>query len=209
MPKRVLIFDLETTGLFKPCMKAPLLGEDTDAPEPVSICWKFFAQEEMKYFICKPTRASSPESEKVHKITKEMIAAEGVDTSLVLDDFLRDALSADMIVGHNVYFDRKVVRATLLRMKRADDLAAFERIPASCTMLAGHSIFRFPVPGHPERNKWPKLVELAAKVGVEVDETKTHDARYDVSLTEKCLARIFNTVAKRVHDPERQEAVND
>jgi len=208
-PRNVYIFDLETTGLFAPHMRSPISSPFTDSPEPVTMCWKRLGSAESNYYICKPLRPSTARAEEIHKITADIIEAEGVDTNEVLDKFLRDVLQADLIVGHNVYFDRKVVRAALLVRKRMEDLAAFDLVPAACTMLAGHSIFRFSVPGSPTRNKWPKLVELAAQVGVPVDMAATHDARYDVMLTEKCLQRIYRVVISRVLNPRRLEVRND
>jgi len=40
--------------------------------------------------------------------------------------------------------------------------------------------------------KWPRLNELAPKLGIEFDESKLHDSRYDVEITTQCFLELIS-----------------
>ena len=76
-----------------------------------------------KDFIIKPNGFVIPEtSSNIHGITTERALKEGIDLSIVLDLFDNDLKQADIIVGHNIDFDIKVVRAEMYRLNREDVL---------------------------------------------------------------------------------------
>ena len=55
------------------------------------------------------------ESENIHKITDEISQTKGVDIKKELIDFNKAIITADIIVGHNISFDKKVIMAECYR----------------------------------------------------------------------------------------------
>ncbi len=185
-----LIFDVETTGLFQPSFQADIRHPTTVSPDIVSICWHMDGAPS-NYFILKTNTPSHPKALAVHKITPEIMAEQGKDPETVMRAFLHDVERADIIVGHNVRFDRKVVRAWLLKRGWAKELEMFEAKQPVCTMLGALEVWDFP------RRKWPTLTELATKAGVKIDDSKTHNAQYDVDITKQCYHVMASITKKR------------
>lgn len=66
-----------------------------------------------------PDHANLPEeSIAIHKITREISQRKGIPLEEILDRFFHQVMtSADLIVGHNIAFDKIVVRIALARYK--------------------------------------------------------------------------------------------
>lgn len=187
----VILFDTETTGLIEPNMEASLYDASTVAPDIVSMCWKQVGGIS-NYFVMKTDTPSHPKALHVHKITPEVMAAVGKDPETVMRAFLGDVKNATFIVAHNVRFDRKVVRAFLLKRGWLEELEMFESKVFLCTMLGAMNIWDFP------RNKWPKLKELADKAGVAMDTSLAHNAEYDVKILEGCFVVLASKYADKL-----------
>ena len=181
----VVVFDTETTGLFRPSIAADLRDPSTIAPEPVSLCWKEVGRAMCNYFVMKTETASDPKALAVHKITPEVMAEVGHDSDKVMRAFLECVKDASLLVGHNIRFDRKVIRAYLIKRGWAEELEMFESKPCACTMTGALIVFDMP-----PKSKWPKLQELCKMCGVEVDAEALHNARYDVQMTEQCFVKM-------------------
>jgi len=115
-----LFFDIETTGI-------PNKGDNWETdynnfPHIVQIAWMVYRDNELiEQFerIIKPDGWSIPEEvSKIHGISEDMALKNGDDEKFVLDIFINSAISADKIIGHNIYFDTSIVKASLLRLGR-------------------------------------------------------------------------------------------
>ena len=79
----------------------------------------------------------------VHHITREKIATAPPENRATIQDalneFLDDVKQVDVVVGHNVQFDRKMVVAELLRLSAEDNLPQLqdmmEESNFECTMV--------------------------------------------------------------------------
>ena len=149
----------------------------------------------------------SENSMKVHHITREKIASVPVENRstilYALNEFLDDVKKAEVVVGHNVQFDRKMIVAELLRLSVKDNLPQIsdmmEDSNFECTMVATTPIckLRFKQKytdkktGKPKvfyKIKNPKLKEAYKYFfGYEPAGDALHDALVDVVV---CL-RIF------------------
>lgn len=89
--------------------------------------------------------------------------------------------SPDVVVGHNlVAFDWVILTNWLLRTLAGESFI-LPVVPAlSDTMKRGSLMIYGP------NGKWPKLKDLARELKVEVDETKLHNALYDIDLCAQC-----------------------
>ena len=97
-----------------------------------------------------------------------------------VEDFISDV---DVFVGHNVErFDMKFIAGHI-------ESCGLKEYYTFDTMI--HNTPHIKMPGNGRyKYKSPKLEETAEYYGIEVDKTKTHDARYDVTLTVKILKEM-------------------
>lgn len=109
-PNHILFFDTETTGI------------DVHKDRVVEIAW-LLATAAVEIIledsrIIKPDGFTIPEeSTKIHGISTEVAISEGEDLSKVFSDFFSDMEDADLLVGHNLQYDRIIIRSECLRVK--------------------------------------------------------------------------------------------
>ncbi|MTI21708.1 DNA polymerase III subunit alpha [Fulvivirga sp. RKSG066] len=202
-----LIFDTETTGLPHN-YSAPITDLD-NWPRLVQIAWQLHDGDgsllSSENYIVKPEGFTIPfNSEKVHGISTKRALEEGHDLAEVLQKFKSDLERTQVVIGHNVDFDNRVVGAEFVRVDREDDgneLQETDKIDTSevskefCQLKGG-------IGG---RLKSPKLIELHEKLfGVPFDDA--HDAAYDVDATAKCF---FGLIKEKVVKPIDETAVED
>lgn len=118
-----LFLDIETTGL-------PNKGTNWEKdfmgfPHIVEIAWKYKGV--MKQFLIYQEGREIPiEASYIHGITTD----QGNDTenTITIKDamvmFISDCSEADKIVGHNIYFDTSIIKATVLREFGVDSFEA-------------------------------------------------------------------------------------
>ena len=125
-----------------------------------------------------------PDAQAKHRISAERAAAEGIAIAQALEQF-DDLLSkADLVVAHNVKFDRLLIDSEYLRLARR---AAWPR--TFCTMETCTNILR--LPGR-YGFKWPRLDE-AYRHFFNADNPGAHDALADV----RACQAIFQELVRR------------
>lgn len=181
---KILFFDTETTGTPKN-YRAPLTDFD-NWPRLVQLAWIQVDGDDlavMKSFdtLIKPEGFEIPqEAIAIHGITTERASLEGMKLKDALAMFSLALANCDMIVGHNISFDRNIIGSEMLRMGFEDSLHGKPRI---CTMNAGTNFCQLPGKyGY----KWPKLSELHEKLFKEPFES-AHNAKADIYATAKCF----------------------
>ena len=96
-----------------------------------------------KYIDIPDNVVISEGSKAIHHITREKIASVPPENRATVQDalneFLDDVKQVDVVVGHNVQFDRKMVVAELLRLSADDNLPQFKDMMddanIECTMV--------------------------------------------------------------------------
>ncbi|MEQ9007025.1 MAG: PHP domain-containing protein, partial [Ekhidna sp.] len=186
-----LIFDTETTGL--PHNKTAPVEELDNWPRLVQIAWQLHDHSgkllSTGNHIIKPEGFTIPfNAEKIHGISTKRALEVGEDLAEVLDKFSTDVKKAEVLVGHNIEFDNKIIGAEYLRTEKENLLADAKNIDTAedtkefCQLQGG--------PGG--RLKSPRLIELYEKLFGEPF-ADAHDAAYDVDATAKaffeCLKR--------------------
>ena len=186
-----LIFDTETTGL--PHNKTAPIEDFDNWPRLVQLAWQLHNPTgkllSMGNHIIKPDGFTIPfNAEKVHGISTKRAEEVGQHLTEVLDKFSEDVRKAEVLVGHNIEFDNKIIGAEYLRSNQKNLLADAKHIDTSTEtvefcQLAG---------GIGGRLKYPRLIELYEKLFGE-DFGNAHDAAYDVNAT----AKVFFELLKR------------
>tara|TARA_A100001011_G_C14146463_1_gene772087 strand:+ start:433 stop:1083 length:651 start_codon:yes stop_codon:yes gene_type:complete len=165
---KILIFDTETSGLPEERNGSILSTEkwpyvlqlsyilyDTSNNELIEYSDKLV---KIPYFVY-----ISPESENIHKITREKCYKEGVEIEKLLHDFNRVLTKTDLIIGHNIEFDKKVLMVEFVRNKIPHKFFINNiQVPYFCTMQKGKALCNLTFKTYDGRiiPKSPKLIEL-------------------------------------------------
>ncbi len=199
-----LIFDTETTGV--PHNKTAPLSDLENWPRLVQLAWQLHDKSgkllSVQNFIIKPDGFNIPfKAEQVHGISTARASKEGVDISLVLDEFQKDIAKAQLLVGHNIEFDINIIGAEFLR--KSINPKVFLETSKIDTGLASKEYCQLPG-GVGGGLKMPRLLELHQKLfGKGFGDA--HDASYDVAATARCF---FGLIKVRVVKPFDEASPN-
>jgi DNA polymerase III epsilon subunit-like protein len=158
---RILVFDTETTGL--PEKNASILEVDK-WPHIIQLSYLIYDTINNKiesfydFIINIHDNIISDESIKLHKITKEKSNNEGLCIRDVLNKFNSDIKNVDLLVAHNISFDKRIIMVECIRnnisqyftrnkikkpeyctMKESIDICKIERISS-----IGNKYFKYP-----------------------------------------------------------------
>jgi DNA polymerase III epsilon subunit-like protein len=204
----VLVFDTETTGLPQSKIISPdtlklwphivqfsYVIYDTDANDIVVSMDNIIKVEEDVVI--------SDGSIELHGITKEISQNKGCKISKTLNIFLKYLKTVNVLVGHNIEFDIKMVKVELLRLIYSDmsdeksrkyknylyDLSNFENI--YCTMKSSIELCSIKTLDKfgKEYNKYPKLIELHQKL-FNSTPTNLHNSFNDILVTLRCYIKL-------------------
>lgn len=163
---KVLIFDVETTGL--PERGASLMNLEK-YPYIVQFSWMIYDASQNRidnvndHIVKIPEHITIPiEASNVHGITNDRMRTEGKDINIILDIFTKDMLDSQVIVAHNLTFDKTIVQAEYLRNKRINWLGRHRKMEY-CTMkrsLNICNIYKKNIYTGEKTKKYPKLMEL-------------------------------------------------
>lgn len=172
-----LFFDTETTGIYN--FKAP--HTDPSQPHIVQLAAMLLDRtgdvRGSINFVVQPPIPIPEAASNVHGITDAVAKEYGVPLTEALNTFWILQERAELLVAHNVNFDRKVLRTAFHRAGFANFREAFEKRPTFCTMEATTPILK--LPGYRGRFKWPRLEEAYRHFFDEPLEG-AHDAMIDV-----------------------------
>lgn len=186
----ILFFDTETTGLPN-----KRLGDEMQ-PHIVQLA-AFLTTPEGRVVsslnhIIKPEGWDIPqESIDVHGITMDTALKYGLSRAAVLAMFSNLVKRADLLVAHNAQFDLKI---TNLQYKRQNTPSPLLGKEVFCTAANSVDLIKIPPTermkeaGYGNCFKTPNLRELCEWLGTGWDETRGHDAAYDV---EMCMWAYF------------------
>lgn len=188
-----MLFDTETTGL--PLRWDAPMHDLENWPRVIQLAWIITDEtgklESSNKYLIKPDGWSVPNEDFWirHGYSTEKCEREGIPMTEALWHFLIDYEYADLMVAHNMNYDRNVLGAEMIRYNRK----ASKNIKAICTKELGTGVVK--IPGRYEGSyKWPKLEELYRFL-FQKDFDGSHDALNDVMATSEC----FFELARRGH----------
>ena len=143
---RILVFDTETTGL--PKERNPSIYRTELWPFVIQLSYVVYDSELNEVMVLVNDYINiafdteiSKESQEVHKITREMLN-EGITIKEALHKFNEYSKHCDLIVGHNVSFDKRMVivegirnkinmevEETYCTMRNSTEICKIEKIP--------------------------------------------------------------------------------
>ena len=192
---KLLIFDVETTGLIKG--RNANVSETHKFPYIVQFSWITYDTEtkEMCLFdniIKLPNNKTIPEdSIKIHGITNEKMMKEGKDIKKILYSFTDSVYRSDVLIAHNLQFDKRVIQSEYIRNNMIDWLAR-HRKNEYCTMKKGKNIckiYKESRYGNTPYMKYPKLMELHKHL-FNTCPKNLHNSLVDVITCLRCYYKI-------------------
>lgn len=198
-----LFIDLETTGLpqqrienkrklFYPYKRI----EKYDSSRIVQFSFLLYDNDgkmlSMHDHIIKPNGfVVPPESTKFHHITNEQAINEGIELCNVFDEFENILDKSELMIMHNVWFDKSVLLSEAYRMGRNDLVNKIWTIDNFCTMRRTKSICKLPSQYY-DGYKNPKLSELHDFLFREkVNPAILHNSLNDAKITAKCFFKLL------------------
>ena len=190
---KYLIFDTETTGLIKKDEFGAKIY-----PYVVQLSWILFNDEindveiERDRIILLPEGMEIPEETvSIHGITTEKMRKEGVDVKFVIEEFIQDLSKCNMIIGHNIDFDKNMMFQEFKRNKKFD--YRLGQRPVYCTMTMGKNICKIERKNKKTGEiyyKKPKLTELHEYLFKEKP-ANLHNSLIDVLVTCRCFGKLY------------------
>jgi DNA polymerase-3 subunit epsilon len=198
-PAIALIFDTETSDRVE--FKLP--AQDPRQPNLVQLGMMLVDTSNWKCLmkialLIADVPSIEPGAQNVHGISVEDCQKYGVSRDIAMELFANACLNADVLVAHNLAFDRAVMETALYRNgsdgQHMDGMSQLQHI---CTMNSSTEVLK--LPGKYGKSKWPSLQESYSHFSVD-DGTSSiiegsHDALVD---TEACLA-VFRGLVEGGH----------
>ena len=189
---KVIVFDTETTGL--PADYNASFSDSSKWPHIIQLAYIVFDTETKeildysdKIIKLNDSVSISPESIAVHKITRERSQNEGIHIKEALNDFLEWIENIDIIIAHNINFDKKMIIVECYRNQINNGFCFYRNkkpIKEFCTMKNTINICKIPAINKKTGetyNKYPTLTELHTHL-FGVPPKNTHNAIADVMI---------------------------
>jgi len=190
-PLNIMIFDTETTGLPESNDIDPV--EWTRWPRCVQlgyIRWQYLDGRAVPVAI--RTRLIAPDGFEIpeaavaiHHISNDK-ATTGDPVAAVIKEFSDEMMQSDIVVAHNLKFDKGVILAECFR--NGLDTEIFSNRIEICTRESTRDICKIEKDG---KIKYPKLIELYRFL-FDRDFTDAHDAFSDVTALSQCFFALAN-----------------
>ena len=196
---KVIVFDTETTGL--PASYNSPLTDLSKWPHIVQLSFIVFDtlnKEVLEYtdHIIKLHRdiLITPESVAIHKITMEKSQRDGISIKVALLEFTNACKDVDLIIGHNIQFDKNIITVEFQRNSMKNCLYKEGRpLNEFCTMKQTVELCKLPFVNKKNTNmshyKWPTLTELHYHL-FNAKPTGTHNAIADVMICLRCYVYL-------------------
>ncbi len=189
----ILIFDLETTGLTP---KNKSYKDLNKWPYIVQISWVLFDLNNLKIISIQDNIIKCPikipsQSTEIHKISDEISQKQGKYLGLVMDIFQKDIDRCNLVIAHNIAFDKSVYIAESLRKGKPNP---FLNKTCYCTMINNIKLCNIKARSKTGKlyTKYPKLIELHNHIFKisDIDQYNLHNSLVDVILCLKCYIKL-------------------
>jgi hypothetical protein len=204
---KFIVYDTETTGL--PASKNAKMTSTELWPYIVQLSYLKY-DSERNHLQEKDSIIKIPENvimdEKniaIHGITNEVSQTKGVSLIRVIDDFINDISDVDLLIGHNLEFDLKMMVVELFRIinestdevvkqtysEKMDKLYSLNKY--YCTMQNSINLCKLPNPNkkYGDQYKYPRLDELHTHLFGKKPQ-KLHNSLNDIMVTFRCFYKL-------------------
>lgn len=202
---KVLVFDTETTGLPVRTKdnKSPSIYDTTSWPYIIQLSFILYDTEKHRILIDQDHIIKIPnhcelteKSVEMHGITRDKSQKEGVDITEAINLFNICLKSADMIVAHNISFDKQMILVECIRYRITCLFKFKEREQFFCTMRKSVDLCKIPAICKKTQEtyyKFPRLSELHQLLFNE-DPKNTHNSFVDILICLRCYIMMTDGV---------------
>lgn len=196
MPK-ILVFDTETTGL--PASRSSTIYKTHEWPYVVQLSFVYIHYDIScnnlldygDYVIKIPESVTiQPKAQEVHGISYDITQSKGVPLNTALNHFDKWLLECDLVVGHNVPFDKRMIMVECIRNNRKQLFTINnKRKEEFCTMKESKTLCKIDAVNRTTGEhyfKYPKLLELHEHL-FKYAPTGLHDSLADVLCCLRCF----------------------
>ena len=216
----VLVFDSETTGLQ---VKGASIYDKSKWPYIIQLSYIFYDLSinsvliKDNYIKLDSSITISQESYNIHNISREILDAQGIHIVDALKDFNECLKVCDIVVGHNISFDKRLIFVECFRHNVKQYFTEFKdnvmiQKPEFCPMKNTNEFCKLERLSATNKvyYKHPKLSELYEKLFPNEPLPKDlHNSLVDVAMTIRCyLKYIYNFDIKEVNDTFKQLFLN-
>jgi DNA polymerase III epsilon subunit-like protein len=189
---KVLVFDTETSGL--PTERNPSIVETSKWPFILQLSFIVYDDEKQKIIQIKDSYIKQniiipQESINIHGITQEIMETKGVDLEDEMNIFDIALKNADIVVGHNISFDKRVYMVEAIRRYRRQYFTRNKvKKPEYCTMKNSTKLCKIEKKNKTTNKtyyKFPTLKELHTHFFDEFP-GNLHNSLIDVFATLRC-----------------------
>lgn len=181
---RILVFDTETSGLnpqWNVILQLSYQIVDSDSWTTQKAVNHYFSWPEDKSRV-------TQEAINVNGLTEEVLSSKQLSNRrTALEEFVKDKDSCDLLVAHNLEFDKNFIIASC--REEGVKFASSGWSKSYDTMKRMTSYCQIPKDWG-SGYKWPKLTELADCLCINYSQIPLHDSSGDVELTKLCFKRI-------------------
>jgi DNA polymerase III epsilon subunit-like protein len=184
--KRILFFDTECNGL--PANYHLGIEHTDNWPRLIQLAWIITDEtgnilKQQNHQVIPQGFIIQPNVEQLTRISTTQALTQGKLLHLVLHEFISDLQMVDMVVGHNIDFDRHIVGCELYRSQM--DYATMMSKPHVCTMKQSTDYYHIQT----GNDRYPKLMNLYQLLFHESFDN-AHNAMADVLATMKCYFEL-------------------
>lgn len=192
---RVLVFDTETSGLdpqWNVILQLSYQIVDSDSWTSLKTVNHYFAWPDNKARV-------TIEAINVNGLTEEVLSGKHLSNrKTALEEFVNDKDSCDLLVAHNLEFDKNFIIASC--REEGVKFANSGWSQSYDTMKRTTNYCKIPKDWG-NGYKWPKLTELADCLGIGYSNISLHDSSGDVELTKLCFKQI---IAEGLYTPPKE-----
>ena len=215
---RVMVFDTETTDLPE---RNCSIYEHDKYPYILQLSYVIYDTDDNRICVIKDDYVKidnsveiSPRSQEIHHITREKCLAEGKPISQLMMEFNQYLKTVEVVVGHNISFDKKMIFVECIRNNVQQQFTWFRgnmkiQRPEYCTMKNTTDFCGIEKPKRQKSNtidsvdnnvikkhyKFPKLIELHYKLfEKDINPELLHNSKMDVLITLKCYMKYVHSI---------------
>jgi len=187
---KVLVFDTETSGL--PVERNGSIYQSFNWPYIVQLSYMIYDSEtnllvglENDYIDIPKDVIMDPESVKIHNITSEQLR-NGINIVQALEKFNSHAEKVDLLVAHNVSFDKRMLMVEGIRNNIKVNIT-----DTYCTMKNSINLCKIETTSRSGEKyfKYPRLSELYMKL-FDIEPKNTHNALVDILICLRCFCKM-------------------
>lgn len=202
---KVLVFDTETTGLPKRNEKggSPSIYDSKSWPHIIQLSYILYDTESNKILInhdhvirLDDDVEISEKSIEMHGISRQISKRKGIEIEEALELFHICMMNSDMIIAHNIAFDRQMILVECIRNKRSGPFKFKSPEQFFCTMKSTVDLCKIEAISKKNGEKYykfPTLTELHYHL-FGSNPQNTHNSLVDILICLRCFVFLIRDV---------------